>query len=869
MERKLLINAAEEEECRIALISDGRLEFLDRALRLREQYKGNVYKGQVVRIEPSLQAAFVEFSHSHRAGFLPMAEIMPDIYETEESDEERRSRPRIEEVVKKGMELIVQVVKEETGKKGAALSTYISLAGQYLVLMPGNSNGGISRKIEDEEDRKRLKKIINDLKMPDGVGIIVRTAGLGRTKTELNRDLQSQTRLWKEIEKKSDDAAAPTLLHQEADVLIRTLRDNFSTDIDEVICDTEDAFERAQAFLKAGMPRYVNRVKHFEGPGPLFGHFKVEEQIEQLKHNRVTLPSGGWIVLEQTEAMVCVDVNSGRATQERGIEKTALRTNLEAAEEVARQLRLRDLGGLVVIDFIDMKDAKHLRQIEKTFKNAMKIDRARHEIGKVSKFCLMELSRQRLKSRNHSSSIRCSRCGGTGTVQTPEAEALSVLRMIQSHCSRGTVSAIRLAVPVRVARYLLNQKRWKLSQLEQAYQVSITVIPDPNLDNMRSAPTPELSRRSAPPPGEFPRPVEGLALPAPTHWPRRTEHRSFDIVADDPNGRNKRRRRRKRRGRDRHHDDYAPARDLPRRVTDRSHKAPIDSLGKGSPLPPEHADFGTKAPDASLSEHLKRPESRDDRDDRRDDRRDRNDRHDRSSHRSSRRSHRDKDMRGSKDKKKTSGRKSSDKQPRDSKRGGKKVTRPVGLPKDEDMIHPDDLERPPVKEEVKPSVAPAPPVQEEPPVFPWGFGFMDQSSPGERKATPAPPPPPPPPAPAQPVLAMPEPVVEEKKPARAKRTTTKTAAKPATKTRRTRTTKKADSDEKAAKPARKPRTTRKTATKTAAKTTKTATKRATKTGTAKKTTTKRTPRTRTKKAESPAISAPPAEAASAPVATDE
>ena len=705
MERKLLINAAEEEECRIALITDGRLEYLDRALRLREQYKGNVYKGQVVRIEPSLQAAFVEFSHSHRAGFLPMAEIMPELYE-EEEDEERRNRPRIEDVVTKGMELIVQVVKEETGKKGAALSTYVSLAGQYLVLMPGNSNGGISRKIEDEEQRKRLKKIINDLKIPDDVGIIVRTAGLGRTKTELNRDLQSQTRLWKEISKKAEESTTPCLLHQEADVLIRTLRDNFSTDIDEVVCDTEDAFERAQTFLKAGMPRYVDKVKLFEGPGPLFGHYRVEEQIEQLKSNRVNLPSGGWIVLEQTEAMVCVDVNSGRATQERGIEKTALRTNLEAAEEVARQLRLRDLGGLVVIDFIDMKDAKHLRQIEKNLKNAMKIDRARHEIGRVSKFCLMELSRQRLKSRNHSSSIRCPRCGGTGSIQTPESEALSVLRMIQSHCSRGTVSAIRLSVPVRVARYLLNQKRWKLSQLEQAYQVSITVIPDPGLDNMRMAPTPELSRRAAPPAGDFPKPLGEIAAvavapvappppAAPTSWPRRQpEYRSYDSSGDDLNGRNKRRRRRKRRGRDRQ-DDYAPARDLPRRVTDREHKAPIDSLGKGQPLPPEHADFGTKAPDASLSEHLKKPEPRE-----RDLRHSRRD-HDRDRDRDRGRKHRDKDIRD-RDRKdrKSPVRKTMDKLPRGDKRG-KKIPKLTGLPKDEDMIHPDDLGTPPVEPEVK------------------------------------------------------------------------------------------------------------------------------------------------------------------------
>lgn len=788
MDRKLLINAAEEEECRIAIVSNGKLEFIERTLTLREQYKGNIYKGKIARIEPSLQAAFVEFSHSHRAGFLPMGEIMPELYLNDNSngDDENSRRPRIENIVKRGQEVIVQVVKEETGSKGSALSTFVSLAGRYLVLMPGNSTGGISRKIENDEQRVKLKNIINDLKFPDNVGVIVRTAGMGKTKTDIGKDLQAQLRLWKEISKRGDESPALTLLHQEQDVLIRTLRDNFTSDITEILCDTKFAYEQAHQYLKAGMPRYVGRVKYYEDSAPIFNHFKIEEQIEQLNSNRVNLPSGGWIVLEQTEAMVCVDVNSGKATQEKGIEKTAFRTNVEAAEEVARQLRLRDLGGLVVIDFIDMKDSKHLRKVEKVLKDSMKMDRARHELGRVSKFCIMELSRQRLKSRNHSTHFQCPRCLGTGSIQTPESEALSVLRMLHGHASRGTVSAIRVSTPIRVARYLLNQKRLKLSQLEHAYACAINVIPDPTIESICQAASPDLSRRSAPPAGIYPRPLstivdiiesdeDGITLltevtettetaeistiePTPTRStesrvfirPReeRDNRRNSPVSANKTEDKSRNNQPEEQENGDKKDDSGTkprythvyhrpPAADLPRYIREVT-TFPIDNLPEPTVIPEEIVKFATITPDLSDYENCNKPQVHPHHKPRTSSRPERTEQTDTNVSNDSDRSKREPresrdDRHGKQEARRSRGRtdiKGKPSQQRDSngplreKRPFNKTSAPKGLPRDEDLIHPDDLGSRNKSEE---SNTPPPPVPEQKPQdFNWNFGFVSK-----------------------------------------------------------------------------------------------------------------------------------------------
>jgi ribonuclease E len=479
--KKMLINAVEPEERRMAIVEDGVLSELIIETSLQELSRGNIYKARIVNIEPSLQAAFVEYGEA-RHGFLPFAEIHPNYYAPTQSGEPRETRPRIQEAIKRNQEVLVQVEKEEKGTKGAALTTYISLAGRFLVLMPGSDGGGISRKIEGEKDRRHIKEIIQELEVPEGMGLIVRTAGLEKNKTELSKDLHSLLRLWDSILAKSAKAQAPLLIYQEPDLVIRSIRDYFTPDIEEVLIDDKEVFLQAKDFFRTVLARYQNKVKLYGEKRPLFSKYELEKQIETIYDRKVPLKSGGSIVIDVAEAMVAIDVNSGRATQGRGMEETAFKTNLEAAEEIARQLRLRDLGGLVVIDFIDMWDRKHNQEIERALRNALRRDKARVEVGRISRFGMLELSRQRIRPALAGRSfIPCGNCGGSGQVKSTEASALTILRRIQAGLAKGGCVQVKVELPDEVATYLLNQKRAELFRLEKQYGLKIQIIGQPGL----------------------------------------------------------------------------------------------------------------------------------------------------------------------------------------------------------------------------------------------------------------------------------------------------------------------------------------------------------------------------------------------------
>lgn len=473
MKKKMLINVADEEESRVAIVEDGILEEFTIEVSTREQIKGNIYNGIIVKVEPSLQAAFVDYG-GKRHGFLPMGEIHQDWY-TNDTRSGDRGRPRIQDVLRRNQKVLVQVAKEEMGTKGASLTTFISLPGRYLVLMPSaGSTGGISRKIEDEEERKKLKETIAQLEPPPDVGIIVRTAGLNRNKTELQRDFTYLQRLWASIEEKSRESPAPALIYQEHDLVIRSIRDYFTPDIQEVLVDNREVYRRARDFFQAVMPRYQSRIKLYREKKPIFTKYQLEEQIEAIYSHKVELKSGGSIVIDPTEALVSIDVNSGRATKEKGIEETAFKTNLEAAQEVARQLRLRDLGGLVVIDFIDMRNLKHIQEVEKALRQAVKRDKARTQVSRISQFGLLELSRQRLKPTIlEGNYLTCPHCDGNGLIKSPISLALMVLRRIRAEAAKETLAAIRAVLPMEVANYLLNQKRQEISRLEADYGITI------------------------------------------------------------------------------------------------------------------------------------------------------------------------------------------------------------------------------------------------------------------------------------------------------------------------------------------------------------------------------------------------------------
>lgn len=426
--KRMLINATQEEEIRVALVDGQKLYDLDIESPGHEQKKANIYKGKITRVEPSLEAAFVDYG-AERHGFLPLKEISREYFPAGYSFD---GRPNIKEVVKEGQEVIIQIDKEERGQKGAALTTFISLAGSYLVLMPNNPRaGGISRRIEGDE-RQELKDSLGQLEMPDGMGLIVRTAGVGKSYEELDYDLKALLKHWSAITEEAQKRAAPFLIHQESNVVFRAIRDYLRRDVGEILIDSQKIFEEAKVYIQQFRPDFAHRVKMYQGEVPLFMHYQIENQIETAFRREVRLPSGGSIVIDSTEALTAIDINSSKATKGGDIEETAFNTNLEAADEIARQLRLRDLGGLIVIDFIDMTPVRHQREVENRLKDAVKQDRARVQIGRISRFGLLEMSRQRLRpSLGESAGHVCPRCHGRGTIRSVESSALSILRLIE------------------------------------------------------------------------------------------------------------------------------------------------------------------------------------------------------------------------------------------------------------------------------------------------------------------------------------------------------------------------------------------------------------------------------------------------------
>ena len=477
--KRMLINATQPEELRVALVDGQRLYDLDIESGSREQKKANIYKGKITRIEPSLEAAFVDYG-AERHGFLPMKEISREYFSQPPS---RGSRPSIKEVLKEGTEVIVQVDKEERGNKGAALTTFISLAGRYLVLMPNNPRaGGISRRIEGDE-RIQLKEALSGVNIPKQMGIIVRTAGVGRSSEELQWDFEYLQTLWNSIKQASEGRPAPFLIYQESNVVIRAVRDYLRADIGEVLIDDAQVYEDAKSFVTQVMPAYENKIKHYSEQTPLFNRFQIEAQIETAFQREVTLPSGGSVVIDPTEALVSIDINSARATRGGDIEETALHTNLEAADEIGRQLRLRDIGGLIVIDFIDMTPIKNQREVENRLRDALKLDRARVQMGRISRFGLLEMSRQRLRpSLAESRGVVCPRCNGQGSIRDTESLALSILRLIEEESSKDRTAQIRAILPVTVATYLLNEKRHAVHDIELRQNIRVVLVPNPNME---------------------------------------------------------------------------------------------------------------------------------------------------------------------------------------------------------------------------------------------------------------------------------------------------------------------------------------------------------------------------------------------------
>ena len=476
--KRMLFNATQAEELRVAIVDGQKLIDLDIESANKEQRKSNIYKAVITRIEPSLEAAFVDYG-AERHGFLPFKEISRTYFKPGVD----AGKARIQDVLSNGQELIVQVEKDERGNKGAALTTYVSLAGRYLVLMPNNPRGGgVSRRIEGD-DRQELREVMDQLVVPNGTSLIARTAGIGRTLEELQWDLNYLQQLWTAIDGASKAQSGAFLIYQESSLVIRAIRDYFHAEIGEILIDTDDIFEQAQQFMAHVMPGTVNRVKRYHDDVPLFSRFQIEHQIESAYSRQVTLPSGGAIVIDHTEALVSVDVNSGRATKGSDIEETALRTNCEAADEIARQLRLRDLGGLIVIDFIDMESTKNQREVENRLRDALHFDRARVQTGKISRFGLLELSRQRLRpALAETSYITCPRCTGTGHIRSTESAALHILRILEEEAMKENTGALHCQVPVDVGTFLLNEKRVDISRIEMRHRVNLVIVPNRHLE---------------------------------------------------------------------------------------------------------------------------------------------------------------------------------------------------------------------------------------------------------------------------------------------------------------------------------------------------------------------------------------------------
>ncbi len=479
--KRMLINATHPEELRVAIVDGQKLVDLDIEHKSREQRKSNIYKARITRVEPSLEAVFVDYG-SDRHGFLPFKEIAKEFLNGN-SRKTEGGRPNIRDCIKEGQEIVVQIEKEERSNKGAALTTFVSLAGRFLVLMPNNPRaGGVSRRIEGD-DRSELKAAMSDVEVPDGMGTIVRTAGIGRTTEELQWDLDYQAAIWKAIQEAAGENKAPFLIYQESNIIVRGLRDYFRGDIGEIIADEPATYEQAAEFIRLYMPQNERKLKLYQDDVPLFNRYQVESQIESAFRREVRLPSGGALVIDHTEALVSIDINSARATKGSDIEETASNTNLEAADEVARQLRLRDLGGLVVIDFIDMMDSKHQRAVENRLRDALKQDRARVQIGRISKFGLLEMSRQRLRpSLGESSENVCPRCQGHGTIRGIESTALSILRLMEEEAMKDNTGRVMADVPVEVATYLLNEKRQSITEIEARNTVVLLIVANPTLE---------------------------------------------------------------------------------------------------------------------------------------------------------------------------------------------------------------------------------------------------------------------------------------------------------------------------------------------------------------------------------------------------
>ncbi|MGV8074533.1 MAG: ribonuclease E/G [Syntrophobacteraceae bacterium] len=476
MNQNMIINAAHPEEFRVAFIEGQTLESFFIETATRGKVVGNIYKGTIVHIQGSLQAAFVDFG-KEKNGFLPLPEIHPEYYQ-----HEARDPVRIQDVIQQGQEVLVQVVKEELGSKGALLTTYISLAGRDVVLMPGQSQRGVSRKIQDEEQRGRLKELVRELRFPEEYGVIIRTAALNRTKREISQDLNHLIRIWEEIKKHVQETPAPALISKEQDLAIRVIRDYFTPNIKTILVDDKEVHRRVKEFLRIISPRHQHVVKLYKEEGPICSKYNLEDQIEQIFQKKVPLKSGGHLLIDPTEALVAIDVNSGRTSGDGALEDMVFKVNMEAASEIPRQLRLRDLGGLIVIDFIDMRENKHMREVERRLKEQIKKDKAKITVGRISRFGLLELSRQHLGLNILRGSFEeCPQCRGTGLVRSHEATALSYLRRIWLGLSHKKLSGVKATLPISVANYLLNQKRAHIVKLEERYQANILIESSPTM----------------------------------------------------------------------------------------------------------------------------------------------------------------------------------------------------------------------------------------------------------------------------------------------------------------------------------------------------------------------------------------------------
>jgi ribonuclease E len=479
MAKKMLINASDPEECRVALVDGSNLEEFYVEIYSQEQLKGNIYKARVGNIEPSLQACFVDCEVDCK-GFLQIDEIHPEYFKP--GSRTGKEPSKIQHAISPGQELLVQVVKEASGQKRPTVTTYVSLAGRYIVFTPGRLNSGVSRKIEDETERQRLKQFLEDLDLPEGIAVIMRTAAAGKPKRELTKDLKNTQRLWEEIKKRGQEAPTPSLIYKEQDITIRFIRDYFSPDIKEIVVDSKEVHRKILDFMSIISPRHRRIVRFYKGAEPIFAHYGVETQIESIFENQVPLKSGGRIVIDPAEALTAIDVNSGKATRESNMEQTAFKTNMEAAAEIAQQIRLRDLAGLLVIDFIDMRDTKHQKAVLKTLKENLKRDRARIDMTGISKFGLVEISRQRIAPPIQQSKYQvCAACKGRGIIISPEACALSFFRKIWYQVSKGDIARVKGAFSPQVASYLLNNKRQELLNLESKYDLSIWIEGNPEL----------------------------------------------------------------------------------------------------------------------------------------------------------------------------------------------------------------------------------------------------------------------------------------------------------------------------------------------------------------------------------------------------